>query len=284
MTVLWAFLAVSIAEALRAWRLQHFRAFASRAVVNVTLLALGAAVSMLLWGVSVTQLSEIMRSHGVGLLALVPMPPWLAILLGIVLLDLGEYVLHRLSHQVGWLWRLHSLHHSDRDVDVTTTFRFHPLNAVVIIGWHLSVMVAFGIPIEALLLRETANSLWALFQHSSAGKYGYRWQVALRHLLVMPAVHHYHHSIEPTAQSGNFGAVLACWDHLFGTAIKPPPHVIYGLAQHPVSTVDAALALPFTLDPDASFGNDAPMANSGDSALDATKGAARAKAQQSEHQ
>jgi len=277
-TLLWTFIAFALAEAWRAWRLGGLRRFASRAGVNLTLMLLTAALSVLLFGVSVMQIAAIAQGHGVGLLRLFALPDWLAVALGVVLLDLAEYVLHRLSHQVGWLWRLHALHHSDRDVDVTTSFRFHPLGVFVMLGWQLAVMVALGVPGEAVLLRETANSLWAMFQHSSAGKYGYRWQMRLRHLLVMPAVHHYHHSQDIAAQSGNFGAMLACWDQLFGTAIRPPATVCYGLADEPIDSIGRALTLPFRMrlaDADAAL-------TLADSATDAAQRPAGTEAEQAQ--
>src|SRR5262249_44893339 len=45
---------------------------------------------------------------------------------GFLGLDLLAYWTHRAQHAVPLLWRLHALHHSDPDVDVTTSVRHHP--------------------------------------------------------------------------------------------------------------------------------------------------------------
>src|SRR5262249_24114610 len=45
----------------------------------------------------------------------------------VLVLDLAFYAMHRLMHAIGWLWRLHAIHHTDLALDVTTTVRHHPL-------------------------------------------------------------------------------------------------------------------------------------------------------------
>ncbi|WP_320159505.1 sterol desaturase family protein [Marinobacter sp. 1-3A] len=50
--------------------------------------------------------------NGWGLLNLVPLPSWLAVIVSILVLDAAIYFQHRLFHAVPWLWRLHRVHHS----------------------------------------------------------------------------------------------------------------------------------------------------------------------------
>jgi sterol desaturase/sphingolipid hydroxylase (fatty acid hydroxylase superfamily) len=60
-----------------------------------------------------------------GLLRLVRLPGPVAILLGLVLIDLTFYWWHRANHRLFLLWRFHAVHHLDPDLDVTTATRFH---------------------------------------------------------------------------------------------------------------------------------------------------------------
>ena len=61
-----------------------------------------------------------------GLLQQVSLPPWLHVLLAFALLDYTLYLWTVPVHQVPWLWRLHQVHHVDRDMDaVFTAVRFH---------------------------------------------------------------------------------------------------------------------------------------------------------------
>lgn len=66
-----------------------------------------------------------------GLLNRVPLPPGLSLVSALLLVDLSEYVIHRAYHSVPVLWRLHRVHHSDPQVDLTTALRQHPLTVLV---------------------------------------------------------------------------------------------------------------------------------------------------------
>ncbi|MEH6561086.1 MAG: hypothetical protein V7713_06635 [Marinobacter sp.] len=45
--------------------------------------------------------------NGWGLLNLVTLPGWLAVIIAVLVLDAAIYFQHRLFHLVPWLWRLH---------------------------------------------------------------------------------------------------------------------------------------------------------------------------------
>lgn len=76
---------------------------------------------------------------GVGLIHQLNGPWWIEILLAIVLLDLVVYFQHVLMHAVPIFWRLHMVHHSDMNFDVTTGVRFHPLEIA------LSMFIKIGV-------------------------------------------------------------------------------------------------------------------------------------------
>jgi sterol desaturase/sphingolipid hydroxylase (fatty acid hydroxylase superfamily) len=40
--------------------------------------------------------------------------------------DLLDYIYHRAMHNVPFLWRFHLVHHTDNQMDVSTTLREHP--------------------------------------------------------------------------------------------------------------------------------------------------------------
>jgi sterol desaturase/sphingolipid hydroxylase (fatty acid hydroxylase superfamily) len=63
--------------------------------------------------------------HDLGLARIVRLPPLLAAIVAILVLDYSMFVWHWLNHRVPFLWRFHYVHHSDLDLDVTTAFRFH---------------------------------------------------------------------------------------------------------------------------------------------------------------
>ena len=49
------------------------------------------------------------------------------IIIGLMLLDLiGAWLIHWIEHNVKWMWKFHIIHHTDKEVDVTTGLRHHP--------------------------------------------------------------------------------------------------------------------------------------------------------------
>lgn len=66
-----------------------------------------------------------------GLLNRPALPELARILLAIILLDGVHYLTHRLFHAYETTWRVQAVHHSDRDYDVSTSLRFHPLEVIV---------------------------------------------------------------------------------------------------------------------------------------------------------
>jgi sterol desaturase/sphingolipid hydroxylase (fatty acid hydroxylase superfamily) len=71
-------------------------------------------------------------------------------LLCFLLLDLWRYWEHRLFHRLPLLWRLHRVHHSDVDVDVTTSERHHPIDVLIGTALSMGVIAALGLPAFAV--------------------------------------------------------------------------------------------------------------------------------------
>ncbi len=141
--------------------------------------------------------------------------------LSLMALDLVIWAQHRLFHQVPWLWRLHRMHHTDPDFDVTTAVRFHPFEAVISMLIKSIAIVLLGIEPLAFLTFEIILSSTSLFNHGN-----FRLPLALdrilRWLVVTPDMHRVHHSVIHGEQNSNFGFNLPWWDRLFGTYRDQP--------------------------------------------------------------
>jgi sterol desaturase/sphingolipid hydroxylase (fatty acid hydroxylase superfamily) len=172
-------------------------------------------VSTLSGGALLTLLRSL-EMNRVGLLHLVDTPVWLQVVVGFVALDFADYVFHRMSHEVNWLWLLHSVHHSDPDVDVTTNLRVHPLHAVFTALTKLVTVAAFGFPLWVWMLRELIALPIVQLQHSAV-RMPHRLERLLALLFITPALHRVHHSVSPMDNNRNFGGVVPWWDWLFGT-------------------------------------------------------------------
>ncbi len=155
-------------------------------------------------------------SRGIGLFPLLAPPPFWATVGALVILDLAIYWQHRAFHRIGWLWRLHRVHHADPELDVTTGVRFHPLEYLLSALWKAAVVIAIGASLEAVVFFELLLNFLSLFNHAN-------WRLPaaldrlLRRVIVTPDFHAVHHSREPDEHHRNFGFNLAWWDYIFAT-------------------------------------------------------------------
>ncbi|NBZ86826.1 sterol desaturase family protein [Stagnihabitans tardus] len=156
------------------------------------------------------------RIEGGGLFGLLSLPGWVAVPLGLLLLDLAIYFQHRVFHAVPLLWRLHRMHHADPDFDTTTALRFHPVEIVLSMAIKLAVVALLGLPPVAVLVFEVILNATALFNHGNVSLPP-RLEPLLRRLIVTPDMHRVHHSTDPVETNSNYGFNLPWWDRIFGT-------------------------------------------------------------------
>lgn len=159
--------------------------------------------------------------HGWGLLNLVSLPGWVAVVLAVLALDLAIYFQHRIFHAVPWLWRLHRMHHADLEFDVTTGLRFHPLEILLSMAIKMAVVVIIGAPVLAVVVFEVLLNATSLFNHGNV-RLPQRVDRWLRLLLVTPDMHRVHHSAIQRETDSNFGFSVPWWDRLFGTYQAQP--------------------------------------------------------------
>lgn len=207
---------------------------AGRWFPNLVLIALNPVAVAMIFPVLPTGVALLAAEHNWGLLNHPAIPYWLKIVGGIVLLDLAVYTQHVLHHAVPVLWRLHRMHHTDLDFDLTTGLRFHPLEIVVSMAVKLSAVAAIGPPPLAALFFEVALNGTSLFNHSNI-HIPEKVDRLLRLLVVTPDMHRVHHSVIIRETNSNFGFNLPWWDRLFGTYKDQPvgghQDMMIGLAQ-----------------------------------------------------
>ncbi len=160
-------------------------------------------------------------SHNIGLFNLISLPTWLEVVLAIIVLDFAVWLQHLMSHKWTPLWRLHQMHHSDVDIDVTTAIRFHPLEIALSMLWKIVWVLALGAPALAVLLFEVVLNGCAMFNHANLALPGWLDRT-LRMVIVTPDMHRVHHSIIRREHDSNYGFNLSIWDRLFGTYCAQP--------------------------------------------------------------
>lgn len=136
--------------------------------------------------------------------------------LALLVLDLSLYAVHRASHVVTPLWRLHAIHHSARRLYWLNGQRRHLLHEVLEGAPGLVTLGALGAPVSVVACSLAAVTIHLMFQH---GNIDYRGG-PLRHVFSVAELHRWHHQRLYADVQGNYGAILAVWDHLFGTALR----------------------------------------------------------------
>ena len=141
--------------------------------------------------------------------------------IAIIVLDFGIYLQHVASHKVPVFWRMHRVHHADRDFDVTTALRFHPFEIALSTLYKIALVLALGASPAAVLLFEILLNGLAMFNHANLAL-PLPLDRIVRALIVTPDMHRIHHSTIPREHNSNFGFNLSLWDRLFRT-YRPEP-------------------------------------------------------------
>lgn len=170
------------------------------------------------WGLPTFQLE--------GLWSGVTDKAWISFILYLLVFDLLDYWIHRGQHSWGWWWKLHALHHSQRQMTMWSDNRNHLLDDVVRDSIIVAVAQLIGVQPAQFVLLVALTQLSESFQHANLriwfGQLGER-------LWVSPRFHRRHHTIgighemrapvrNQKAHGNNFGVLLPWWDMLWGTA------------------------------------------------------------------
>lgn len=232
-------------------RCQGKTAKAKRWFINLALMGFNTLFTRALLASGALGAAVLAGQGGVGLLHQLNWPWWIEILIAIVLLDLVVYFQHVLMHAVPIFWRMHMVHHSDMDFDVTTGVRFHPLEIALSMFIKIGVVILLGASPTAVLMFEILLNATAMFNHSNVCIPGSVDRM-LRWIVVTPDMHRIHHSVIPRETNRNFGFNLPWWDRLLGTYLSEPSkgheHMTIGLEQFRDPnrlTWMSLLALPF---------------------------------------
>ena len=168
---------------------------------------------------------------------------------------------HYLSHNIPLLWEFHKVHHTAEVLSPLTNFRVHPVDSLVFVnivaicnGLTTGVLHwVFGAgPVRLEILNETlliglAVSVFAQLQHTHI------W-IALTgipgRLILSPAHHQIHHSMDPKHHNRNLGNLIAVFDWMFGTLHIPSKQrqkLVFGLEPQvvPAHDLNEGLLQPF---------------------------------------
>jgi sterol desaturase/sphingolipid hydroxylase (fatty acid hydroxylase superfamily) len=205
------------------WTAESFFPFASgrthrlrHAMRNLSLGAINALVTALLSAFLIVSVANWAETANVGLLRLLNLPPWLATLLAVLLLDSWMYVWHRANHELPFLWRFHRVHHSDVEMDVTTAVRFHAGEILISGLLRAAIVPLLGVSIQHVLLYDALLLPVIFFHHSNVNLPAWMDRM-LRVVIATPALHRVHHSRLLLEANSNYGSIFSWWDRLAKT-------------------------------------------------------------------
>lgn len=221
-----------------------------RVRTNLSLTTLTFALQLAL-GVATTEALAHIGPH-LGLLARFDVPAVAAAVVSLVVLDGCTYLAHRLMHAVPALWRFHRVHHADRFVDVTTSYRFHPLEAAWRFAWTFGPALVLGVAPTVFVAYRLLSAINGLLEHANV-RVPRALDAWIALAWVTPRMHKLHHSVRASETDSNYGNLLSLFDRLLGTftPTERADAVVYGLgasAGHEPSTLGAMLRWPFARD------------------------------------
>mgnify|MGYP001105884193 CR=1 FL=1 len=185
-----------------------------RSMTNLSLSLINTLIMRFVFPLLAVAWSVEIYQQNVGMFAWLQWPLWASIPLAILMFDLAIYVQHRWMHTIPVLWRVHRVHHIDREMDFTTGIRFHPLEIMLSMAVKLLLITLLGPHPLAVLIFEVLLSLFALWTHTNVAL-PKTLDRMVRWVLVTPSMHRIHHSSWQPETDANYGFHLSWWDRLF---------------------------------------------------------------------
>jgi sterol desaturase/sphingolipid hydroxylase (fatty acid hydroxylase superfamily) len=164
----------------------------------------------------VLPLAAAVERAGFGLVPRLALPRPLGAILALLLMDYTLYVWHVLTHRVPFLWRVHLVHHVDRDLDASTALRFHAAEIAVSVPWRAAQVALIGLGPAELVAWQALTLTSVLFHHANV-RLTPAVERALGWVVMTPRLHGIHHSVVREETDSNWSSGLTLWDRLHGT-------------------------------------------------------------------
>ena len=153
------------------------------------------------------------------------------------------YLAHRLKHEIPFLWRFHSIHHSSEALDWLAAARTHPFDQVFSNALIFVPLYILGFTVEVFGAYLVFSLFHGILLHSNV-----RFKLNfLRGILATPQYHHWHHSNHPAARNKNYAGQFPVLDIIFGTYYFPKEITpfVYGIDEDMPKGYLAQLRQPF---------------------------------------
>ena len=218
MVLLGSLLAVGLWEFCRPRRRREFPALRRR-LGNIGIWLLNIVLAAFTFAPPDTFRQQLEATFGLALPTWPIADRWSSFVAAFLLLDFLNYAVHRCQHAMPFLWRFHAMHHSDPDVDVTTSVRHHPIEYLLASGFYWVAILALDIPVAVAIIHASTVFAAAAVTHGNT-RFPEWLERLLQPVVITLDLHLVHHSVAYDQANANFGAVLSIWDRLFGTYLR----------------------------------------------------------------
>jgi len=187
-----------------------------RYTINFFIAGSNALFLSILLGGLIISIYHSFELHRFGLLHRLGVDDWGNVALTVVFLDGMTYLWHRAYHGIPLMWRMHRVHHSDRDLDVTTSGRFHLTEMGFSAAFRLGMIALWGASMSAVVIFEIIFGALNQLEHANL-HIPEPFETRLRWVFVTPDMHRLHHSQRREETNSNYSTIFSFWDRLFGT-------------------------------------------------------------------
>jgi alkylglycerol monooxygenase len=164
--------------------------------------------------------------HEHARLATIPSSSVLAWVATFLAVDFLYYWFHRKSHEVGFMWAAHAVHHQSEDYNLSVALRQSWVQPFFSIWFYLPLAV-FGVPPLMFATVVALDTLYQFWIHTELiDRMG-----PLERVLNTPSHHRVHHGTDTQYLDRNHAGVLIVWDKLFGTFEEEKADVVYGITE-----------------------------------------------------
>ena len=178
--------------------------------------------------------TQIVNEFQFGFIHFFELPLFIEVIISLLILDLvGAYLVHFVEHKVPWMWKFHVIHHSDKNVDVTTGLRHHPGETVFRILFTILGVYVSGASIGIVMLYQSLSVLFAHLTHANISL-PQNLDKVISYLFVTPNMHKVHHHYKQPLTDSNYGNIFSIWDRIFGTYtyVSDSKSLTYGIDTH----------------------------------------------------
>ena len=144
------------------------------------------------------------------------LPFWIRFAIGVLVADFAGWLHHYVRHKVVWLWQFHTIHHSQKQLNLFTDVRYHIVEYIITNVTNTFFVLMFTANPHAVIYYTLFHSWYTKMCHANIkSNFG-----LLKYILITPQSHRVHHSVELRHRDKNLGILLSIWDYLFGTQYR----------------------------------------------------------------